>query len=249
VQVTATSSLADPKDPDHYTPVHAIDSDAVTPWCTAAGKGGVGDTLTLTFDRPIALSAMFIGTDGQSSGDAPRASVAQFDVAIDGKPSGSIKRDGASYPLKLDGKSAQKVAFTIAKVNESSTGYACIPDIAIYMKGDQYVRYTGDVAMLDAYIDTLGALRTAFDSCDAKKLADLVTFPIEASRHAGGNAANAKKLAQACKSKPARWRIGETLEKNLQRTRFTSATEGRATGDVDWTLTWASGHWHLTAVD
>ena len=238
----------------------AVDGNPASSWCATNAAGGTGESLTLTFDHPLAIASLEISSGSSVLPTSQRSTVDEIDVALtDGRKLHVVRTD-RRFAQDVGGAAVRGLTVTIAKVHGPSSGSACIRDVSLLRDGGiQYQLYVGAKDALDALKKRIVALRTAFDQCDAASLAKVVRFPFErvvsAPAALGGlskeviRISKPSDLASHCRANRKAWHIGGSIDDNLAWTRFLGPRSALVTSDTRWWLDWDGAQWWLVGIE
>jgi hypothetical protein len=217
VQATVTASSTLPAIDGHgFSPGAGVDEVMDSYWCEGNPKGAVGEWLSIVLDHPVPLADIYaIQDDGMYVPKDKIVQITAFDLEVDGK----VVYTGFG-PYEMKGATAKTIRVTIKKVTGPADGVACFRSVRLFIPNQPnstYSPYTGELAAFEAFRTQSTELVGAFAKCDAKRMAAVVTFPIERhewvgaddSGHGGRDQVTTVKtparMAQLCKTQPKRW--------------------------------------------
>lgn len=175
VRVTAKATSETAKQPANL----AIDSNIHGPtWCANKGDG-VGESVTLTFDQPIAISSLDVVV-GYDDNKVPAPD--KVEIKTDTETQTVATRASNFNKVPLKGTPTKAVTLKIVSMPPGKKARPCVGTrIVSTSKSGRYYQFIygldkDAVAALPAFVKKLDA---AFKKCDATALATGVKFPIE----------------------------------------------------------------------
>jgi hypothetical protein len=254
-KVTATSTFKS------IDPATSLDPDQAivglgTSWCEGNPKSPIGESITLTFERAIAIDAVAIDNhiDSSAALGVPRGKFAHVTEVLattnDGRKVRFAADPGGAFFATIGGGPVRALTIAITKVDRPA-GVACISMIVVrHASHGNYRLFPGDPAALDPLVDGVTALYKAMSACDPKLLARLVEFPIKRTVGGHGGAddrhetiTTAPKLAELCRAK--QYSLGQSLDDALDRLTFESATRATLLRQA---FEWKKPRWLLREV-
>jgi hypothetical protein len=194
--VTATSFLANKKEPERYAPQQALASLQDGPrggddgpetysnmWCEGRPDEGVGETLTVTLTQPTRIDALEIAAGVWKSEKlfARNNLPTRLEVSVDGGAPQTVTvpstRDRAS--LTLGGKLVRSIAVKIGAVKKGAINDSCLSSLALLRDGQRMAPLFGLVpAAVAALPDAIRRVLAAVAANDLDALTVVGAFPL-----------------------------------------------------------------------
>lgn len=237
----------------------AVVRDDTRRWCV---NNGVGATLNLTFDRPIAIARVWLYSSYEG---AASTMPAKLELVTDAKTVAATNTSTDRIDVALDGAPTKRLTLKVTSLHSPATTRMCLDELAVEAVDGAVVPLLVGVppdgaAALPAFVRDLDS---ALAACDVKGIAAAFAFPLAATMHFDVRPADrvakkpvvmtyrsARELAEACANDGRLLALGHAAAFS-DFSSLSAAAPGLVhlgEPELGWRLAW-TGSWKVAAAD